>query len=169
MQLGQVELLESLDLSGHFSFEQSQTKQDPPENHQGFAFLSIDASIGSDPKMGQEAEGMMLQVDGSPHDWLEGRGPSLCLVGAIDDATGKVPRAFFEQAESSWAYFRLFSEIFKKQGLCQSVYSDRHSIFWTDREPTIEEQLKNQRPTTEVGRGLEELGVTLILAPGPTK
>jgi hypothetical protein len=33
----------------------------------------------------------MLQVDGSPHDWLEGRGPSLCLLGAIDDATGKVP------------------------------------------------------------------------------
>ena len=44
----------------------------------------------------KQAEGMMLQVDGSPHDWLEGRGPSLCLVGAIDDATSKVPRAFFE-------------------------------------------------------------------------
>src|SRR6266568_2469518 len=87
----------------------------------------------------KEAEGMMLQVDGSPHDWLEGRGPSLCLVGAIDDATGKVPRAFFEPAESSWA----------------------------DREPTLEEQLKNQRPTTEVERGLEELGVTLILAGSP--
>jgi hypothetical protein len=71
----------------------------------------------------------MLQVDGSPHDWLEGRGPWLCLIGAIDDATGKVPRAFFEQAaESSWAYFRLFCEIFKKEGLSQSVYSDRHSI-----------------------------------------
>jgi transposase len=40
------------------------------------------------------AEGMMLQVDGSPHDWLEGRGPSLCLVGAIDDATSKVPPSF---------------------------------------------------------------------------
>src|SRR5437016_534228 len=113
------------------------------------------------------AEGMMLQVDGSPHDWLEGRGPSLCLIGAIDDATAKVPRAYFEEAESSWAYFRLFAEIFKKHGLCQSVYSDRHSIFWTDREPTIEEQLINQRPTTEVGRGLAELGVTLILAGSP--
>jgi transposase len=41
------------------------------------------------------SEGMMLQVDGSPHDWLEGRGPPLCLIGAIDDASGKVPRAFF--------------------------------------------------------------------------
>jgi transposase len=113
------------------------------------------------------AEGMMLQVDGSPHDWLQGRGPVLCLIGAIDDATGKVPRAFFEQAESSWAYFRLFSDLFKKHGLTQSVYSDRHSVFWTDRGPTLEEQLVNQRPTTQVGRGLEELGVHLILAGSP--
>jgi transposase len=115
----------------------------------------------------KEAEGMMLQVDGSPHDWLEGRGPSLCLIGAIDDATGKVVGALFVEAESSWAYFRLFSEIFNKHGLPQSVYADRHSVFWTDREPTIEEQLKNQRPTTEVGRGLQELGVTLIPAGSP--
>jgi transposase len=113
------------------------------------------------------AEGMMLQVDGSPHDWLEGRGPSLCLIGAIDDATGKVVGAMFVEAESTWGYFRLFSELFNQHGLPQSVYADRHSIFWTDREPTIEEQLKNQRPTTEVGRGLQELGVTLIPAGSP--
>jgi hypothetical protein len=113
------------------------------------------------------AEGMMLQVDNSTHDWLEGRGPSLCLIGAIDDATGKVVGALFVEAESTWGYFRLFSEIFKKHGLPHSVYADRHSIFWTDREPTLEEQLKNQRPTTEVGRGLEELAVTLIPASSP--
>jgi len=113
------------------------------------------------------AEGMMLQVDGSPHDWLQGRGPRLCLIGAIDDATGKVVGAFFTEAESSWGYLRLFSEIFKRHGLPQSIYSDRHSVFWTDREPTIEEQLINKRPLTEVGRALDELGVTLILAGSP--
>ena len=113
------------------------------------------------------AEGMMLQVDGSPHDWLEGRGPPMCLIGAIDDATGKVMGAFFAQAESSWGYFQLFSEIFREYGLPQSIYADRHSVFWTDREPTLEEQLINKKPTTEVGRGLEELGVTLILAHSP--
>src|SRR5437899_4256207 len=113
------------------------------------------------------AEGMMLQVDGSPHDWLEGRGPRLCLIGAIDDATGKVVGAFFQQAESSWGYFTLFASIFCQHGLPQSIYSDRHSVLWTDREPTVEEQLSNKRPTTEVGRGLEELGVTLILAGSP--
>ena len=113
------------------------------------------------------AEGMMLQVDGSPHDWLQGRGPRLCLIGAIDDATGKVVGAFFQPAESSWGYFTLFSSIFRQHGLPQSIYSDRHSVFWTDREPTVEEQLSNKRPLTEVGRGLEELGVTLILAGSP--
>jgi transposase len=113
------------------------------------------------------AEGMMLQVDGSAHDWLQGRGPRLCLIGAIDDATGKVVGAFFQQAESSWGYFTLFSSIFHQHGLPQSIYSDRHSVFWTDRQPTLEEQLVNKRPTTEVGRGLQELGVTLIFAGSP--
>src|SRR5262245_9235826 len=115
----------------------------------------------------RSAEGMMLQVDGSVHDWLEGRGPRLCLIGAIDDATGKVMGAFFTEAESAWAYLRLFSEVFKGHGLPQSIYSDRHSVFWTDREPTLDEQLTNQRPLTEVGRALDELGVTLILAVSP--
>jgi transposase len=113
------------------------------------------------------SEGMMLQVDGSPHDWLQGRGPRLCLIGAIDDATSKVMGAFFVQAESSWAYFKLFCEIFTEHGVSQSIYTDCHSVFWTDREPTLAEQLINRKPTTEVGRGLEELGVTLILAHSP--
>ena len=47
------------------------------------------------------------------------------------------------------------------------LYTDCHSVFWTDREPTLQEQLINKKPTTEVGRGLEELGVTLILAHSP--
>jgi len=110
---------------------------------------------------------MMLQIDGSPHDWLQGRGPRLCLIGAIDDATSKVVGALFVQAESSWGYFRLFSEVFHAHGVSQSIYTDRHSVFWTDRQPTIEEQLINKKPTTEVGRALEELGVTLILANSP--
>ena len=113
------------------------------------------------------AEGMMLQVDGSPHHWLQGRGPPLCLIGAIDDATSKVMGGLFAQAESSWGYFTLFSDTFREYGLPHSIYTDCHSVFWTDREPTLQEQLINQKPTTEVGRALEELGVTLILAHSP--
>ena len=48
----------------------------------------------------REPEGMMVQIDGSTHYWLEGRGPYLCLVGAIDDATSKVAGAFFEEQET---------------------------------------------------------------------
>ncbi len=110
---------------------------------------------------------MMLQLDGSPHDWLEGRGPRLTLVGAIDDATSKVPKAFFEQAETSWAYFHLFDEIFKKKG-CPT-----HSTATAIRSfgPTGSRRCKNSfganAPTTEVGRALEELGITLIPAGSP--
>ncbi len=91
----------------------------------------------------------------------------MCLIGAIDDATSKVMGAFFAAAESSWGYFHLFSEIFREHGLSHSIYTDCHSVFWTDREPTLEEQLINKKPLTEVGRGLEQLGVTLILAHSP--
>jgi hypothetical protein len=106
----------------------------------------------------RSSEGMMLQVDGSPHDWLQGRGPRLCLIGAIDDATSTVMGGSFTQAESSWGYFHLFCEIFKEHGLPQSIYTDCHSVFWTDREPTLDEQLINKKPTTEVGRGLKNSG-----------
>ena len=113
----------------------------------------------------RSSEGMMLQVDGSPHDWLQGRGPRLCLIGAIDDATGKVMGALFTQAESSWGYFTLFSDLFKQHGLPQSIYSDCHSVFWTDREPARDEQLINKRPNTEVGRRLRRARGDLD--PGP--
>ena len=113
------------------------------------------------------AEGMLLQVDGSPHDWLEGRGPTLTLVGAIDDATAQVPGACFVDHETTGAYLQLFTHVFAKKGLPQAVYADRHSIFWTDREPTLEEQLAGRRPRTQVGRALDELGITLIPAGSP--
>ena len=101
------------------------------------------------------------------HDDVKAERQPLCLIGAIDDATSKVTGGFFTQAESSWGYFTLFSDTFREYGLPHSIYTDCHSVFWTDREPTLEEQLINKKPTTEVGRALEELGVTLILAHSP--
>ena len=83
----------------------------------------------------REAEGMMLQVDGSPHDWLQGRGPRLCLIGAIDDATSKVIRGSLVEAESSWGYFKMFSDTFRQYGLPQSVYN-RPSFGVLDRPGT---------------------------------
>ena len=114
----------------------------------------------------KEAFGMLLQVDASPHDWLEARGPWLTLVGSIDDATGHV-WAHFEEAETTWAYLDLMEEVFRTQGIPLSLYADRHSIFHTTREPTIIEQLKDIVPLTQFGRAMEELGISVIKAWSP--
>jgi transposase len=76
-------------------------------------------------------QGMLLQIDGSHHDWLEGRGPELSLVGAIDDATGEVPHALFRLEEDTQGYFRLLEHIVATHGVPLAIYRDRHSIFET--------------------------------------
>jgi transposase len=111
----------------------------------------------------KEAFGMMLQVDASPHDWLEGRGPWLTLVGGKDDATGYV-WGHFEEAETTWGYLDLMGEVITTHGVPLSLYADRHSIFHTTREPTIIEQLKDVVPLTQFGRAMDDLGITLIKA-----
>lgn len=111
----------------------------------------------------KEAFGMMLQIDGSPHDWLEGRGPRLTLIGAKDDATSFV-WARFEESETTWGYMDLMREIFLSKGLPLSLYSDRHTIFHSPKEATIVEQINNIKPLTQFGRAMEELGITLIKA-----
>jgi hypothetical protein len=112
---------------------------------------------------------MLLQVDGSRHDWLEGRGPWLTLIGGIDDATGTVPFACFRNQEDSHGYMRLIEGVIQRKGVPLAVYSDRHSIFVVNppREATVEEQLAGQTPRTQVGRALDELGIRLILAHSP--
>ncbi|MCK4262791.1 MAG: ISNCY family transposase, partial [Dehalococcoidia bacterium] len=111
-------------------------------------------------------EGIMLQVDGSPHDWLEGRGPHLCLVGAIDDATSHVPYALFREQEDSQGYLVMLRRIVETKGIPLSLYHDRHSIFVVSRKhvESIEEQLAGKRALTQFGRALEELGIGSIKA-----
>jgi hypothetical protein len=114
-------------------------------------------------------EGMLLQTDGSDHDWLEGRGPRFCLIGAIDDATGKVPYALFQEHEDARGYIRMLQEIVLNHGIPQGMYHDRHSIFdiSEDKLPAIEEQLAGKEPITQLGRLLEELGIESISANSP--
>ncbi len=111
--------------------------------------------------------GMMLQVDGSDHDWLEGRGPSLVLLSAIDDATKELVYARFEYGETSAGYMRMFRSIVVEKGIPLSVYADRHSIFKINREATVEEQLTGEIPKTQVHRALRELGITYRAAYSP--
>ena len=111
-------------------------------------------------------EGLMLQWDGSEHDWLEGRGPKLCLMGAVDDATGKLlPGAHFVEHECSAAYLRVLLEIVRKHGPPWSIYMDRHSCLKrNDDHWTKEEELKGKQEPTQVGRALEELDIEPIFA-----
>jgi transposase len=113
--------------------------------------------------------GMLLQVDGSRHDWLEGRGPYLSLVGAIDDATGLVPWACFRDQEDAHGYFQLLREVVRRRGLPMALYSDQHSIFHHTKKAalSLEEQLLAQPEPTQFARLLEELGIQLIRARSP--
>ncbi len=86
-------------------------------------------------------EGMLLQVDGSRHDWLEGRGPYLTLVGAIDDATGTVPYASFREQEDAQGYLMLLQKIIQRKGiplalLQRPAHSGRRRSWSTARQRT---------------------------------
>ena len=114
-------------------------------------------------------EGMLLQVDGSRHDWLESRGPHLTLIGAVDDATGMVPFALFREHEDAHGYLLMLKEIIARHGVPLALYSDRHSIFQRTPQETEsrDEQLRGRRDPTQFARALEELGIELILAHTP--
>lgn len=113
-------------------------------------------------------EGMLLQIDGSYHDWLEGRGPWLTLLMAVDDATGTVPYALFWQQEDAKGYFLLFWGIIERCGIPLAVYSDRHAVF-KDADQTVEraDDLPTTRELTQFGRALQELGVGQVFARSP--
>jgi hypothetical protein len=114
-------------------------------------------------------EGMLLQTDGSRHDWLEGRGPYLSLIGAIDDATGKVPYALFRYEEDAQGYFLLLRQIVANYGVPLALYHDAHGIFERSKgEPeSLEEQLEGRRKPTQFGRLMEELSITSITSRSP--
>lgn len=111
--------------------------------------------------------GMLLQVDGSKHDWLEGRGRWLTLHAAIDDATNEVPWALFREEEDATGYALLLHHISQTHGLPLALYADRHTIFQSPKEPTVEEQLEGLEPRSHLGRLLDELEIGLIGARSP--
>lgn len=111
--------------------------------------------------------GMLLQIDGSHHDWLEGRGPRLTLIAAIDDATNEVPYALFREQEDAAGYFLLVKQIAASHGVPLALYADRHTIFQSPLEATIEQQLRGEAPQSQFGRLLAELSIQLIAARSP--
>jgi transposase len=108
--------------------------------------------------------GMLLQTDGSRHDWLEGRGPWLTLVAGIDDATGVVTGGVFRAAEDGAGYFEMLRQTVDRHGLPLALYTDLSGVFIKDpnRPPTLAEQLTGRASLTQVGRALDDLGVRWI-------
>ena len=101
--------------------------------------------------------GMMVQMDGSHHDWFEGRAKWCVLMVMIDDATNRTYARFY-RAETTEAAFDVFGRWSKHNGVPRSVYVDRHSIYRDEDHP--------ERPT-QFGRAMKELNVELILAHSP--
>lgn len=124
----------------------------------------------------REHVGELVQMDGSHHDWFEGRrreskrrepyaGWALLMV-LIDDATGQVWARFYEN-ESWESAADAFVRYVSREGLPRSLYVDRHGIYRAEREPTQAEIFEGKEPETQFGRALAELGVELILAHSP--
>jgi hypothetical protein len=113
--------------------------------------------------------GQMILWDGSRHDWLEGRGPRLCLMAAIDDATGELlPGCHFVDQESTVGYLRVLRELVRVKGVPLVAYMDRHgALKRNDNKWSREEQLAGRREPTQVKRALDDLGIRVLYALSP--
>ena len=106
--------------------------------------------------------GMLVQLDGSHHAWLEDRGPKFALLLAVDDATGTVVNAVFRTGEDTRGYFMLLDGLIQRWGIPLALYSDRHAVFKHNaRQP------ETAAEATQFTRGLQELGVRQIFARSP--
>jgi transposase len=103
--------------------------------------------------------GELIQIDGSHHDWFEGRGDKCCLIAFIDDATGRVLAARFSPTETTQAYFAVLHQHISAHGVPLACYSDRHSIF-------TKHDSQDPDPT-QFERALLQLGIEGICAHSP--
>src|SRR5512139_704362 len=114
-------------------------------------------------------EGMLLQIDGSRHQWFGDDGPWLTLVLAIDDATGTVPYALFREQEDTEGYFRLMKGVIQRRGVPLGLYSDRYFVFCYSKpaEEAPGASVIDRDKPTQFGRAMRELGVTQVFARSP--
>jgi hypothetical protein len=110
--------------------------------------------------------GAMVQLDGSHHDWFEGRGPRCVLMVMVDDATNELHARFFEE-ETTRASYDVLEGWVRKYGLPGSLYVDRDSIYRCEGVGSIAEQLAGKAPQTQFGRAMKQLGIDLLLANSP--
>src|SRR5262249_41861017 len=116
----------------------------------------------------EQAAGQLVQLDGSPFHWLEGRGPVMTLLGAIDDATSRVLALHFRPTEDLHGYATLLRQVFRTSGLPVALYGDGVNILVrTDRHWSLDEQLAGAQAPTHLGRVLQDLGIAYVQARSP--
>jgi transposase len=106
--------------------------------------------------------GELVQIDGSHHDWFEGRADKCCLLVFIDDATSRLLELRFEPCESAVGYFNAIRNYLKRYGRPIAFYSDKHGIFRVNIP-----EAKNGTGETQFGRAMKELGIEIICANTP--
>jgi len=111
--------------------------------------------------------GELVQIDGSPHAWFEERGDPCNLIHFIDDATSDILLSRFVKSEDRQTLMKLTKESIEIYGRPGAFYTDKHSIYKVNRQPTIEEELKDIQPKTQYARAMEELNIELICANSP--
>ena len=111
--------------------------------------------------------GMLVQLDGSPHDWFEGRGAWCVLLIYIDDATSRILYGEFIPVESTLHLMRTAKSYLRKWGRPAALYVDKDSIYNVNREASVDEQLRGEGPITQFTRAMSELGIQVILAGSP--
>lgn len=111
-------------------------------------------------------QGALVQMDGSHHDWFEGRRGWAVLMVMIDDATNRTYARFYE-GEDTRAALDCFSRYTRRYGLPQALYVDQDSIYRCTREARVDEELRDDGPQTQFARAMQTLAVELILAHSP--
>ena len=115
----------------------------------------------------RDCVGMLIQLDGSEHDWFEGRGPKCALLVYIDDATSRILHAEFVTVEDTLNLMRSTGIYLRKHGRCVAIYVDKDSIYTVNRQATVDEELRDSHPITQYTRAMKELGIEVILAHSP--
>jgi transposase len=106
--------------------------------------------------------GELVQIDGSDHDWFEGRSPRCTLLVFVDDATGQLVELRFAPAESFFAYCEAAQRYFERYGLPRAFYSDKHGIFHLNAP-----KVTRGDGLTDFGRAMHALGIQIICANTP--
>jgi hypothetical protein len=111
--------------------------------------------------------GELEQLDGSDHDWFEGRGPRCVLLIFIDDATGRILYGEFIPVEDTLNLLRAAKAYLLLHGRPLAFYVDKDSIYKINRQATVEEQLRDEQPLTQFTRAMKELGIEVLTAHSP--